>query len=279
MPQTHNIMSEREDLAARLSASVESVDGEFAVGTLIGEFVAPLTRTPAGDAASITAKFDEFVSPLTSAGVDHPDDLADWYLAQGFGEGAPSEVGFEHSNLGWVIESHRGIPITLALLLMESGRRIGMSCRGINFPGHFLVALEDVVFDPLRLAQVDMEELAEPQRDDALWQTATPLAIALRMLNNVKALHLARQGWVAALEVVDLQLAVAARTGSGIVAGDAELASSLHFERGEFWQQLGAFAAAREAFLACAASCPYPELAAKATERAEALDGRGETLH
>ena len=43
-----------------------------------------------------------------------------------------------NSNLVYVIEERRGIPISLACIFMLAGRRLGLDIRGINLPGHFL---------------------------------------------------------------------------------------------------------------------------------------------
>ena len=43
-----------------------------------------------------------------------------------------------HSNLVYVIEEGRGIPLSLAAIYMLVGSRLGLDIGGINFPGHFL---------------------------------------------------------------------------------------------------------------------------------------------
>jgi len=57
-----------------------------------------------------------------------------------------------NSFLDQVLERKLGIPISLSLLYIEVGRRIGLTLHGVSFPGHFLVkcTLEDgiVVLDP-----------------------------------------------------------------------------------------------------------------------------------
>ncbi len=46
-----------------------------------------------------------------------------------------------NSYLNEVMERKTGIPITLAIVYMELGRRIGLPLEGVSFPGHFLVRL------------------------------------------------------------------------------------------------------------------------------------------
>ncbi len=45
----------------------------------------------------------------------------------------------ENSFLDSVLKRRVGIPITLALVMMEVGRRVGAPVHGVGMPGHFLV--------------------------------------------------------------------------------------------------------------------------------------------
>jgi regulator of sirC expression with transglutaminase-like and TPR domain len=57
----------------------------------------------------------------------------------------------ENSFLDSVLERRVGIPISLAVMMMEIGRRIGVPVHGVGMPGHFLVmdaARDDVWCDP-----------------------------------------------------------------------------------------------------------------------------------
>ncbi len=49
----------------------------------------------------------------------------------------------ENSFLDSVITRRAGIPITLSVLMMEVGRRLGVAVRGVGMPGHFLVRAGD----------------------------------------------------------------------------------------------------------------------------------------
>jgi regulator of sirC expression with transglutaminase-like and TPR domain len=57
-----------------------------------------------------------------------------------------------NSYLNEVIDRRKGIPITLAVLYLEIGRRIDLPLQGVSFPGHFLVRLPlrggTLVLDP-----------------------------------------------------------------------------------------------------------------------------------
>ena len=95
--------------------------------------------------------------------------------------------------------------------------------------------------------------------------------VGLRMLNNIKVMHMQAQNWQQVLEIIDYQFAIDDKS--------AEVMASLHFERGECWQKLGVLNAARDEFMICAAICPYPELTNLAEEKAQGLVVREEVLH
>ena len=63
------------------------------------------------------------------------------YLFDGLGfRGNRRDYGDpENSFLDSVVERRLGIPITLSVLMMEIGRRIGVPVHGVGMPGHFLV--------------------------------------------------------------------------------------------------------------------------------------------
>jgi len=82
------------------------------------------------------------------------------------------ELGFRGDRLDYfspsnsllheVIHRRRGIPITLAIIMMELGWRIGIPFEGVGFPGHFLVRLagepHDLILDPYRRGMSVHEE-------------------------------------------------------------------------------------------------------------------------
>jgi regulator of sirC expression with transglutaminase-like and TPR domain len=119
-----------------------------------------------------------------------------------------------------VLESRRGIPITLALLYMEMAAHAGLKARGISFPGHFLIKLRlprgEVVIDPFTgqsLSREDLEERLGPYRRQRgllgdfevplglFLQEATPREFLSRLLRNLKEIHLSAENWPALLQV------------------------------------------------------------------------------
>src|SRR5690606_12742584 len=70
-----------------------------------------------------------------------------------------------NSYLNRVLEDREGLPITLSLLYMELGRRIGLKIEGVGLPGHFVVRFVPQAGEPRVL---DVFEGAKVlSRDDA----------------------------------------------------------------------------------------------------------------
>jgi len=76
----------------------------------------------------------------------------------GFGPNADDYYDPRNSFLNEVLERRVGIPITLSVIYLELGRRVGLPLQGVSFPGHFLVkcAVADgtVVIDGNRITAV-----------------------------------------------------------------------------------------------------------------------------
>ncbi len=106
-----------------------------------------------------------------------------------------------NSYLNDVIERRTGIPITLSILTMEIGRRLGVPLSGVSMPGHFL--LHDRVDQDLFVdayaggARLDLGGVRarfhalhgeDTPWDDAFLAPAGAHAIAARLLANLKAI-------------------------------------------------------------------------------------------
>src|SRR5262245_30254210 len=56
----------------------------------------------------------------------------------GFAGNAADYYDPRNSYLNDVLDRKLGIPITLSIVYMEVGQRVGLALRGVSFPGHFL---------------------------------------------------------------------------------------------------------------------------------------------
>lgn len=97
-----------------------------------------------------------------------------------------------NSILPCVLDSRKGIPITLTLVYMLVGQRAGLEVAGVNLPGHFLGSCDDVLFDPFHhgriLTREDCAEILRRQNqklEDWHLATATPRQMLARILANL----------------------------------------------------------------------------------------------
>jgi len=159
-----------------------------------------------------------------------------------------------NSYLNEVMDRRTGIPITLAVVYMELGRRIGLPLEGVSFPGHFLVRLRlrggmlvldpftggaplsgdemrerlqrvipDGATGPVPVAELPLEQFLEP---------ATNRQILARMLRNLKGIYRETNKPERMLEVLNRMLLVVPE------------ASSERRDRGYAFERLEAFRAA-----------------------------------
>ncbi len=144
----------------------------------------------------------------------------------GFAGNVNDYYAVDNSYLHRVLATRRGIPITLAIVYIEIATQIGLTARGISFPGHFLVKLRmrrhvagegrragevqhaqpqgEVVIDPFTgqsLSRDELEDLLAPYKRNrglsgafdaplGLFLQAAPARDVLaRMLRNLKEVH------------------------------------------------------------------------------------------
>ena len=125
-----------------------------------------------------------------------------------------------NSFLNDVITRKTGIPITLSILYLEVGTRLGLKLKGVSFPGHFLVKVRvtggELVLDPYaggrslseeelreRLAQFAGEQTAKTAPLEEFLEAATPRQILARLLRNLKAIYLEADETERALDVMN----------------------------------------------------------------------------
>jgi hypothetical protein len=75
----------------------------------------------------------------TAAPVVLQELLATLYQRNGFRGNRDAYYDPRNSFLSEVLDRRRGIPLTLGIVMLEVGWRLGLPLEGVNFPGHFLV--------------------------------------------------------------------------------------------------------------------------------------------
>ena len=223
---------------------------------------------------------DADASELAVAGlvnrVVHPDvDLSDLEGRLDALVPAPTDLPWAHlRNLGFqgdergllepdnscvvqVLRRRRGLPITLAIVLIEVARRQGRVAVGLNAPGHFLASIDRLAIDPVQMLVMPI---------DAVIPRASTTDIALRMLNNLKQGCLSRSMPHAALSVLEHQLAIAG------ALHDQALEAGLQLETGNCWYALNLPELALESYERCG------QLAGEGSQLASAADARIQVL-
>jgi regulator of sirC expression with transglutaminase-like and TPR domain len=163
----------------------------------------------------------------------------------GYAGDSDSYDDLSNANLLTVIERRRGLPVALGILWLHAAEAAGWQAHGVDFPGHFLVALSgrgqvvvDVFGGGQQLEARDLRALLKRFAGDAAElgrDTLAPMgkrAVLLRLQNNIKVRRL-RDG--------DLSGAVACTEDMLRLAPDA---APLWREAGLMHQRLGHITAA-----------------------------------
>lgn len=205
---------------------------------------------------------------------------------EGFHGNADDYYDPRNSFLNDVLERRLGIPISLSIVAMEVGRRLGVHLTGIAFPGHFLLAAADrhTYLDPFhggievddatllhRLGQLARQagrpapELTRVPPD--FLTPAAPATILARVLRNLVRIYVERADDARGLAAVDLLLVL---TPDGV----NELRT-----RGLLYERLGCPAAAVADFRRYLELAPgAPDASAIELRAAKLADG-APTLH
>ncbi len=189
----------------------------------------------------------------------------------GFGPNTENYYDPRNSFLNEVLERRTGIPITLSVLYIELGRKIGVPLQGVSFPGHFLVKCPlgegMVVLDPYSGGiSLDLKDLQKRLRDTRggevsraiiaeLLVAASNREIVARLLRNLKAIYLREHDLDKALPIMN-----------ALIATVPDQAPELR-DRGMIYQELEAKRAALADFEAYLENSPAAEDSGEIRER------------
>jgi regulator of sirC expression with transglutaminase-like and TPR domain len=158
------------------------------------------------------ARLDELAAKCTERSVQGVVDLL--FVRLGLHGNLDDYGDPRNSFLNQILDRRTGIPISLSVLTMEIGRRVGVTFEGIGMPGHFLIrvaAMPTLLLDPFhggrQIGPDGAEELfvrihggTAPFSPALLAPTPAP-AILARMLFNLRTSYRSRGdgaalGWV-----------------------------------------------------------------------------------
>ena len=106
----------------------------------------------------------------------------------------------DNANLVRVIDRRRGLPVALGIIYLDVAHRIGWAAKGLNFPGHFLIRIDDgdarAILDPFQGGAIrepaDLRALIKLTSGKDAELTAGHYApvdrrsVLLRLQNNIK---------------------------------------------------------------------------------------------
>ena len=125
-----------------------------------------------------------------------------------------------NSFLNDVLDRKLGIPITLGVVVLEVGRRLGLPLEGLGFPGHFIVRYRgeavSLLIDPFDKGRIRFEDQAQELLDRVyagmvqlkpeFMRAVSRREILERMLRNLKGIYLNAKEDFRALGVIELLL-------------------------------------------------------------------------
>lgn len=213
--------------ALQYFASLVQSDKDFAL--LEAAISIAQDAEPELDLQAVMAEIDRLQVRLTQRLAGEADALHKlstlnrfFYGELGFAGNLNNYYDPANSYIHHVLQTRRGIPISVALLWLELATGLGLPARGIGFPGHFLVKVllpqGQVVLDPLTgesLSANGLSERLQPYLDRSgvdpdeaaplglYLQAASARDIVERMLRNLQEIHEAQRDWPMLVAVLD----------------------------------------------------------------------------
>ena len=184
---------------------METVEGLAEVALLVAQ-----DEYPDLDVAAELRRLDDLADEVAARfGPEDPvearlDALLEWFVAAGFRGDTVDYYNPRNSFLNDVLDRRRGIPITLALVLVEVGRRLDIPLVPLGLPGHVMVGWagdgEPFWIDPFdptaRLDEADCHARVEQVHSrsiswDPRWlEPLTPRLFLTRLLNNLRGIYI-----------------------------------------------------------------------------------------
>lgn len=165
------------------------------------------------------------------------------FVEEGFRGNDEDYYDPRNSFLNEVLERKLGIPISLAIVYMEVGQRIGFPLFGVGMPGHFLLKHYDIAgnetfIDPFHRGDILTRADCQTRLDEIyagqmplqpeFLQTVTRRQLLTRVLNNLRNIYMERRDFRRALVIVDLVLAIHPRS-----AEDMKQRATLRYALGQ----------------------------------------------
>lgn len=144
------------------------------------------------------------------------------YQRNGFRGNREAYYDPRNSFLSDVLDRGKGIPLTLGIVVLEVGWRLGLPLEGVNFPGHFLVRFPGsairLLVDPFEGGRIWFEDQAQELLDRVyggmvrvrprFLKAAGKREMLVRLLANLKGIYLNVQDNDRALAAIERILVI-----------------------------------------------------------------------
>jgi regulator of sirC expression with transglutaminase-like and TPR domain len=139
------------------------------------------------------------------------------FSEESFRGNAEAYYDARNSFLNDVLDRRLGIPITLGIVYLEVGWRLGLPLHGVTFPGHFLVRFDGSAFrlliDPFQAGMIRFEDQAQELLDQVYGpsvrlrpeylRAASRRDMLVRLLGNLKGIYLNARDDARALSAIE----------------------------------------------------------------------------
>lgn len=264
-------------LASRPSDAIDLAEAALLIAAETSEVDVGAYLSQLDDLASA---FEENFDPSTSLDIS-VSSLSDYiHVHEGFAGNFKNYHDPENSYLNRVIDTRRGIPISLALIHIALGQRLNLPVGGINFPGHFLVRYggpdKHLVVDPFSgrmLSESDCANLLRQISGNRLKlepghiEFAPNKDILLRMLDNLKQIFWREKSWASGRACIERQLLLRPQQNEYLI------------QLGAIYEMQGQPQQAQSIYTDVLQSCEDEQLRSVASKRLLSLTPRAPTIH
>lgn len=198
------LTSARAQLAALVAGDEDSVDLARAALLVAAEEYPQLRPEPYLQRLDLLAEHvkdrlaDETAAPVVLSEISRL-----LFEEEGFRGNGEAYYDPRNSFLNDVLDRKLGIPLTLGIIFLEVGWRLGLPLHGVNFPGHFLLRYDGValrlLIDPFHGGQIRFEDQAQELLDRVYGggvrlqpeylRSASRHDVLVRLLANLKTIY------------------------------------------------------------------------------------------
>jgi len=228
---------------------------------------------------TMAIKFETLINDTSELGVSGTGLTQFIHQNEGFSGNTDDYYNPRNSFLNKVLENKRGIPITLALIHICLGKRVGIQVDGMNFPGRFLVKYDNspsTIVDPFSgrvLSPADcntlLKQISGPKEviKEHYFNTASNKDILVRMLDNLKQIYWQAKSWQESLSCIERQILLKPDNQSYIV------------QLGVVYEMQGMFQKAKEIYTDLLQKTTDEKVKELTGNRLINMQGSGKTIH